>query len=218
MIKGLTCLLGMAVIAAPPSSADIAVFENGRILKITGIYAEDDYLTLILPGGGELSVERDYIYRILKDEIEPPKKGKRKRSLKTTEFDGLIRSLCSEHGVDEKLVKALISVESSFNPAAVSIDGAVGLMQVLPSTAGDYGITDLHDPSNNLKAGITHLSRLLSLFGADELEKVLAAYNAGANAVKRYGGVPPYSETRGYVKKIMSIYRPDGEDTSGFPG
>lgn len=110
-----------------------------------------------------------------------------------------------KHEVDGLLVAAVIEAESGFTPDAVSPRGAVGLMQLLPSTGGLYGSPDLFDPSANLEIGTRYLSWLLREFDGD-LERALAAYNAGPAAVARYGGVPPFRETRQYVRKVLAIY------------
>jgi soluble lytic murein transglycosylase-like protein len=106
-----------------------------------------------------------------------------------------------DNGVDPSLVKAVALVESGFNAKAVSSKGARGLMQLLPETAKQYGVSDLQDPYQNLRAGAAHLRGLLDEFDGN-VTLALAAYNAGSGAVRRYGGVPAYAETRDYVKKI----------------
>lgn len=108
------------------------------------------------------------------------------------------------HGLDPKLVKALIRVESSFDPRAKSKKGAMGLMQLMPATARDLGVTDAFDPQQNVRGGVTYLRRMIDRFGRMEL--ALAAYNAGPEAVARYGGIPPYRETRQYVDRVLSVY------------
>lgn len=115
-----------------------------------------------------------------------------------------------KHNVDGLLVAAIVEAESRFSSHAVSHRGAVGLMQVVPATAGHYGSPDLLDPSMNLEVGTRYLSRLLREFDGD-LELALAAYNAGPGAVVRYDGVPPYRETRRYVAKVLSLYRRHSE-------
>jgi len=107
-----------------------------------------------------------------------------------------------KHGIDDSLVKAVIYTESYFNPNATSHKGASGLMQLMPATAEKYGVSDLYNPHQNITAGIKHLRYLMTLF-PDNLKHVIAAYNAGENAVNKYNGIPPYRETQGYVKKVM---------------
>ncbi len=101
---------------------------------------------------------------------------------------------------------AVVSVESGFRPQAVSPKGAQGLMQLMPRTASSLGVADAFDPAQNLDGGTRHLGQLLTLYGGD-LVRALAAYNAGEGAVVRHGGVPPYRETRAYVKKVLEQYR-----------
>lgn len=109
------------------------------------------------------------------------------------------------HGLDSLLVAALVEAESSFMPRAVSPQGAVGLMQVMPSTGRSYGAFDLVEPRTNLDVGVRYLRSLLVEFDGD-LERALAAYNAGPAAVERFDGVPPYRETRTYVARVLSTY------------
>jgi soluble lytic murein transglycosylase-like protein len=123
------------------------------------------------------------------------------RALPATKYDPYIEQVARDNDVDPSLVKAVALVESGFNPKAVSNKGARGLMQLLPSTAKQYGVSDLHDPYQNLKAGAAHLRGLLDEFDGN-VTLALAAYNAGSGAVRRYGGVPAYAETQNYVKKI----------------
>jgi hypothetical protein len=121
-------------------------------------------------------------------------------------YDRLIRRTAGKHQVDAALVKAVMHVESAFNPHAVSDKGAQGLMQVMPETGQRYGALDLFDPVQNVSAGVMYLKDLQKLF-KNNTRLVLAAYNAGENAVLRYKGVPPYDETRGYVVKVMKMHR-----------
>lgn len=121
-------------------------------------------------------------------------------------FDRLIRRIAEEHRVDFALVKAVMHVESAFNPYARSSKGALGLMQVLPETARRYGIDDIYDPAQNIVAGVKHLKYLLETF-KERRTLALAAYNAGENAVLRHRGVPPYPETQAYVRKVMQYQR-----------
>jgi len=130
-------------------------------------------------------------------------------------YDAAIDRYATDYGVDPVLVRAVIQVESGFNPRCVSRKNARGLMQLIPETAKRYGVADVFDPEQNIRGGVRYLSDLLAMFSND-LPRALAAYNAGENAVIRYGGIPPYEETSTYVKRAMTVYygRPYGEATS----
>jgi soluble lytic murein transglycosylase len=121
------------------------------------------------------------------------------------EYDGLIGLTAREHEVEPALVKAVIAAESNFDPEAVSRKGAQGLMQLMPVTAMDLGVEDPLRPSENVRAGTRYLRQMLDRYG--DLERAVAAYNAGPEAVDRYGGVPPYRETQDYVRRVLTYYR-----------
>ena len=120
-------------------------------------------------------------------------------------YDGLIGLTAAEHQVQPALVKAVIAAESNFNSAAVSQKGAQGLMQLMPQTAEQLGVSDPFVPSDNVRGGTRYLRSMLDRYG--DLSRALAAYNAGPTAVDRYGGVPPFQETRDYVAKVLNYYR-----------
>jgi soluble lytic murein transglycosylase-like protein len=123
-----------------------------------------------------------------------------------TRYDEMIRAYSGRYGVDAALVKAVIHAESGFRARVRSHRGARGLMQVMPRTARAYGVRNLDDPKQNLRAGIRYLRYLLDRHDNDP-RLALAAYNAGSGAVKTYGGVPPFAETRGYVAKVLRFQR-----------
>jgi len=129
--------------------------------------------------------------------------AQRSTTLPVTPYDPYIEMVARDNGVDPTLVKAVALVESGFNARAKSSKGAQGLMQLMPATAAQYGVTNLHDPYQNLSAGAKHLRGLLDLYDGN-VTLALAAYNAGSGAVTRYGGVPAYAETQDYVKKVQT--------------
>ncbi len=117
----------------------------------------------------------------------------------------LIEEVARQHGFEPEFIDAVIRVESAYDPLAVSRKGAQGLMQLMPGTAARLQVSDPFDPEENLRAGVRELSRLVDRF-AGSYDLALAAYNAGEGAVERYRGVPPYSETRNYITRIMTLY------------
>jgi len=126
-------------------------------------------------------------------------------SSRAAAYDHLIETYARRHGLSADLVRAVIKAESAFNPYAISPKGAMGLMQLMPSTAATYGVLNPFDPEENIRAGVAYLRHLLDRYEG-KLELALAAYNAGPGAVDRHGEkIPPYRETRNYVRKIISV-------------
>jgi soluble lytic murein transglycosylase-like protein len=123
---------------------------------------------------------------------------------RASEYDALIAQHASQHALNPDFVRAVIQAESAFNPRARSPKGAMGLMQLMPSTAAEYQVNNAYDPAQNIRAGVAYLKSLLMRFH-DDVSLALAAYNAGPGAVEKYGNtVPPYKETRSYVARIRS--------------
>jgi soluble lytic murein transglycosylase len=118
----------------------------------------------------------------------------------------LIHQYAELRGIDPVLVRAMIQVESGYDPTAVSRKGAIGLMQLMPATASELRVDDPFDPESNIRGGTAYFRRLLNEFD-DQLVLALAGYNAGPQAVRRYGGVPPYRETQEYVRRVLRLYR-----------
>jgi soluble lytic murein transglycosylase-like protein len=128
------------------------------------------------------------------------------RSINKSKFSNLIANAAYRNGVEEKLVHAVIQTESAYNSSAVSRAGAVGLMQLMPDTAKRYGVTNRTDPVQNVDGGTRYLKDLLDMFNYN-LGLAVAAYNAGENAVIRHNNsIPPYPETRNYVRQVLSLY------------
>jgi soluble lytic murein transglycosylase-like protein len=153
----------------------------------------------------------DRRFKIFMRDIQKDKRlrtnfGLSRISRNPAEFDKIINSCSAEFGVDKYLVKAVIHAESGYNPNAVSSKGAAGLMQLMPATAQDLRVADSFNPSDNIRGGVRYLRFLLDTFKGD-VTLALAAYNAGLGNVAKYGGVPPYEETRNYVSKVLSYQR-----------
>jgi len=122
------------------------------------------------------------------------------------EFEPIITQCSTDYGIDRSLVKAVIHAESSYNPRAVSPKGARGLMQLMPGTAQELKVVNSFDPLENIRGGVKYLRFLLDTFRGD-VPLALAAYNAGLSKVARYGGIPPYEETRNYVARVLSLQK-----------
>jgi soluble lytic murein transglycosylase-like protein len=199
-------LLGWSV----PARAELVYFASGRALSVRAVRSDGDVLVLKLRAGGEITCDRDLITRVAPDEVEYPEEVLEAPDSKAVvrpapipaRFRTLVSAAATKHGVDERLIHALIQVESGYQSRARSPKGARGLMQVLPSTGRQYGALDLFDPSVNLDAGVRHLKSLLSRF---DLPLALAAYNAGEGAVTRFKGIPPFRETQNYVTRILRL-------------
>jgi soluble lytic murein transglycosylase-like protein len=197
-----------------PASAELIFFSGDRTMSVSSHRLEGDRLIVQLRGGGEMTFDRSLVTRIAPDEVPFLDEAAASQTdtappmvaggglIERTTYDPLIESASDKHGVDARLVKAVIQVESSYQPRARSPKGAMGLMQLMPATARRYQARNPYDPASNIEAGTKYLSKLLREF---ELPLALAAYNAGEAAVRRFGGIPPYAETKAYVSKILSL-------------
>jgi soluble lytic murein transglycosylase-like protein len=181
--------------------AEIALLSSGLTLKLDGHRVEDGVVVMALRGGGEVGVPPEAVRGFVPDEVLDEVAGPASGDVRE-----LAAAAARRHGLDPELVMAVVSVESAFRPQAVSPKGAQGLMQLMPGTARSLGVEDPLDPAQNLDGGARHLGQLIELYNGD-LVRALAAYNAGQGAVRRHGGVPPYRETRSYVKKVLDRYQ-----------
>jgi len=159
--------------------------------------------------GAEVKLEvRDDGTTVMRN--EPPAARQRRLSTRavapTPLVAGWIARYADERDVDPQLVQAVMQAESGYNPKALSNKGAIGLMQLMPGTAKEVAVDDPWDPEQNVRGGVTYLKRMLDLFAGD-LEFALAAYNAGPNAVLENAGVPPYADTREYVRRVLCLYQ-----------
>ena len=220
-VAAIIAVVTLTLVFAAPASAEIAVLGSGQTLAIKSHRVIDgDRIVLQLRSGGEVTCDKTLIEKILPDEVpfkEPeqapaatdaaPVPADVVDPMEMGPYGEIITSVAQTHGVDPLLVRALIHVESGDRPTAKSHKGAMGLMQLMPSTARLYNVRNPYDPKANIAAGVKHLKTLLDRMGG-AVELALAAYNAGEGAVKKFNGIPPYRETRDYVTRILSIARP----------
>jgi hypothetical protein len=219
----LICFLALA--GATSVRAELVVFGDGRVVKAATYRVVGEELEIGLPGGGSYRVDLERIESIVNDEVATPEERivqlrppafavaydlsyqQQRKPLFHTPYDLVIDAEAKRYNVDASLVSALIRAESNYQPYAVSRKGARGLMQLMPATARRLDVRRPFDPAANVRGGVRHLKELLDRF-EQKPELVLAAYNAGENTVEAYGGVPPFRETIGYVKRVLSWWTP----------
>jgi soluble lytic murein transglycosylase-like protein len=211
----------MVLAAVSQINAEVIFFANGRTMSVKEFRIAGDTVTVTLRQGGEATFDKALISHIAPSELPEtaavtglaavetavgvPGRG----SLEARPYAELIETVAREHGIDPALVHAVVEAESNYRPGAKSQVGARGLMQVMPATGREQGVASaamLFDPQANLEAGVKYLKWLLARFDGD-LTNALAAYNAGPGAVARYRGVPPFRETRNYVRKVLANFQ-----------
>ena len=177
------------------ASADVYVYkDNQGVLTFTNVPNHGGYQRVIRDGNTKLSTA----------------------SMENGFYEELIRSASGRYNVDADLIRAVIKAESDFRSYARSHKGAMGLMQLMPETARLHNVVDAYDPSENVEGGVRHLKMLLERYRGD-LQLSLAAYNAGSRAVEKHGGIPPFAETREYIRRVLRFYesyRVTGLDTN----
>jgi soluble lytic murein transglycosylase-like protein len=203
------------------ASAEIVFMTSGRSISVKKHTNIGETVVLTLRSGGEVTLNKNLIEKIEADEVPHPEPAPavqqaaespadaqpavdRGSLLKDTAYASLITAAAEAHGVDPILVQALIQVESNYKPRARSSKGAMGLMQLMPSTAREYNVRNAYDPKANINAGVQKLKSLLEKWEGN-IALALASYNAGEGAVMKFNGIPPYRETQKYVSKILSI-------------
>ena len=189
MLPRIALLLTASVLLAVPATAQIYAWRDANgTLVLSDRKLDSGARTYSVPGAPRIRVTRPMRPRAARER-----------------FESLIREHASRQSLRPELVRAVIQVESGFDPRARSPKGAMGLMQLMPATARELGVRNPYDPAENIRGGTTYLRRLIDKYDGNE-ELALAAYNAGSKTVDRYGGrVPPYRETREYVKKVGSV-------------
>ena len=220
-------LLALAIcLAANAASASIAVFSDGRNMKIESYAVEEDTIHLTFAGGGKMSMAMTRIERIVDDEVTTPEVVEEvkkiveegvfpKRSwtysevsppLWQSKYNEIIIAAAKKFDVDAALVSAVIKAESDYNPRELSHKGARGLMQLMPATAERFGVKNSFDPEENIYAGTRYLRWLLKTFDGNA-DLAVAAYNAGEGNIWKYNGVPPFRETVNYINRIAKHIR-----------
>ena len=205
------CTLLLSMTVAAPARAELVFFQSGRAMSVRAIRSDGDEIVLQLRSGGDIRCDKSLIVRVEPDEVEYPEDVLQALPFARTilepppipeQYRELVTRTAAKHGVDARVVNALIQVESAYHSRAVSRKGARGLMQLMPATGRKYGALDLFDPKVNIDAGVQHLKKLLARY---DLPLALAAYNAGEAAVDRFGGIPPFRETQDYVTRILRL-------------
>jgi len=221
-LKKLTALLCVCVVCVSTSArAETAFFDNGNSISVRSHSIEGDSVVLMLRDGGEMVSSSSSIVRFGPDDPNDPKYvqpaaaeapapavmlASTPLSVSTSTYappyDDLVDKFSTMYSVPSNLVHAVIQVESGYDERAVSRTGAKGLMQLMPETARRFNVSDPFDARQNIEGGVRYLRQLLDQF---PLKQAVAAYNAGENAVRRFRGIPPYAETRGYVARVLRL-------------
>jgi soluble lytic murein transglycosylase len=184
LLASFIVVLCAALTWAGPAYSDVYVYKDkSGVLNFTNVPGHGGYRRVLKESNGQVS----------------------SGSLAYSSYDELIRSASGRHSVDADLVRAVIKAESDFNSHARSQKGAMGLMQLMPETARLHNVMDAYDPTDNVEGGVRHLKMLLERYQGN-LELSLAAYNAGSGAVEKHGGIPPFAETKEYVRRVLRFY------------
>lgn len=196
-------LVMVALAISPAHSAELAILRNGFSIRLERSEIRGEVARLYLSGTSEnfVDISRNEIVRF--EEIQAPPLPPQPISAPAANLEDMVKAESRRNRMDPDLIMSLVGAESGFNPNAVSLKGARGLMQLMPRTAESLGVENPMDPVANLDGGMRYLRDLLALYNND-LSKTLAAYNAGPRRVQQYRGVPPYKETRVYVARILS--------------
>jgi hypothetical protein len=196
--------------------ADLVRLNNGRVISVETVRFDGDTVIIVFHGGGEVRGSKDLVAEVMPDEVPHAMAYALEALAASVAASGprpsaealreLVDRVAARVGLNIRLARAVVQVESNYDIRAVSAKGAMGLMQIMPVIAQEYSLADPFDPEKNLEAGMRHLRGLLTRYGNDSL-RALAAYNAGEGAVSRYGGVPPYRETQDYVQRVLALVR-----------
>ena len=214
--------MGAAALCAPArASAELVTLATGRTISVRSVRIDGETAVLALRGGGQIECNATLISSVSPDEVPYPEPADdlaaeagpvvpsrvpltlaQMAGAESRPYLPLIEEAAVRHRVDPRLVHAVITVESRFQARARSRKGAMGLMQLMPATARELQVRNPFDPATNIDAGVRHLRQLLDHF---DLRLAVAAYNAGAGAVRRFGGIPPFRETQAYVRQVLQL-------------
>jgi soluble lytic murein transglycosylase-like protein len=202
--------LVLAGVAAgmPVAAAEYAVLDTGFRIRAERHEQAGERVRLFLDNGGSIEFPAAQISAFEpEDYVAPPAAAAPAAAAEAFDLDAAVRALAEEYRLPEELVHSVISAESAYDPAAVSVKGAIGLMQLMPETARELAV-DPRDPGENVQGGVSYLKQLLERYAGsrDQLVLALAAYNAGPGAVDRYRGLPPYAETHEFVRRVIERF------------
>jgi soluble lytic murein transglycosylase-like protein len=195
-------------VTASASAAEYAVLETGFRIRAARHEQAGERVRLFLDNGGVIEFPAAQITAFeAEDYVAPPSPSAPKPEEKSFDLDETVKAIAAENRLPEELVHSVIAAESAYDPGAVSVKGALGLMQLMPETARELAVDPL-DPGENVQGGVSYLKQLLERYAGsqDQLVLALAAYNAGPAAVDRYRGLPPYAETHAFVRRVIERF------------
>jgi soluble lytic murein transglycosylase-like protein len=199
-------------VAAPAAAAEYAVLETGFRIRAARHEHNGERVRLFLDNGGVIEFPAGQITAFEpEDYVTPPAPATSAASspaaVKQFDLHQTVKAIAEAHHLPEELVHSVIAAESAYDPAAISVKGAIGLMQLMPETARELAVNPL-DPGENVQGGVSYLKQLLERYAGsqDQLLLALAAYNAGPGAVDRHGGLPPYAETHAFVRRVIERF------------
>lgn len=207
--------MGSLALLPVSASAELVTLASGQVISVRSVRIDGDVAVMALRGGGEVECGASLIKAVAPDEVQHPDpelavdatppavaRPDLQATAQNRPYLPLIEAAAKKHGVDPRLVHAVITVESRYQAQARSRKGAMGLMQLMPATARELQVQNPYDPADNIEGGVRHLRHLLDRF---DLRLAVAAYNAGAGAVRKFGGIPPFRETQAYVRQVLQL-------------
>ncbi len=205
-------VIALLVAVSTASAGEFAVLKTGYRLHVERHEISGSRVKLFTKTGGQMEMPASAVVRFEQDDSvveplppeEPPLENLTQKPLTVA---GAIERFSAEVGLPPELIHAVVSTESAYQTDAISAKGAIGLMQLMPQTAAELAV-DPYEPTENVRGGINYLKQLLELYEGrdDQVVRALAAYNAGPHRVEQYDGVPPYDETRAYVRRVIERY------------